>query len=368
MSETLPPRRRHALAGALGGALGAALAGALGGAFGGCIEAMAPPESSTILPNALAGAGAWGLAGAAFGAVAGCVIGPRCGGRTAFDWPLAAAFLSALVGSVELAQVDLWSAAQAFALGMVLLLALFAVGPWIGRALWKLRWLLLAWLAVCLAGEAYRRLWPKTFTDVSSQPEEPVVQLGYCRLPGVLGAIAAHPYFLSFDPAEGRWHRWDLWQYPNRGGPDVTSWSHVHRDLLGLRSGTGGGPPWVEREWRGNDARAILGALARSDEYPYRDKYLAWPGPNSCTYPAWVLRQAGVSADMDPRAIGRNYHGRAGVGRTTTATGIQAESSLLGVQLGLEDGLECHLLCFTAGVDAWPPAVKTPFGRIGFAE
>lgn len=376
MGEALPPpggqpapapatNGRRALMGALGGALGGALAGGLGGALGRCIEDMAPPQPETILPNALVGAAAWGVAAGAAGALAGLIVGERRGRRAAFVWPCAAAFWSALVASVEAAQVGPGSAARAFALGMVLLLALFAAWPRVRRGLWKVRWLLLGWLVLCLVGEGHSRLWPKSFTSASSKPDEPVVQLGYSPLPSVLGYIAAHPHFLTFDPAEGRWHRWDLWQYPNQGG---TSWGHVHRDLLSPPDGVGGGPPHIAREWRGDEARAILGALARSDEYPHRDEYLAWPGPNSATYPAWVLREAGVSADMDPRGIGRDYHGRIGAGRTTTRTGVQAECAMLGVKVGLEDGVELHFLCFTFGIDVWPPAIKTPFGRVGFAE
>jgi hypothetical protein len=36
--------------------------------------------------------------------------------------------------------------------------------------------------------------------------------------------------------------------------------------------------------------------------------------------------------------------------------------------VGLRDGLEAHLLCLTLGIDAWPPAYKTPVGRLGFRE
>jgi hypothetical protein len=32
-----------------------------------------------------------------------------------------------------------------------------------------------------------------------------------------------------------------------------------------------------------------------------------WPGPNSNTFAAWVLREAGVAEPLDPRGIGRNY-------------------------------------------------------------
>ena len=38
------------------------------------------------------------------------------------------------------------------------------------------------------------------------------------------------------------------------------------------------------------------------------------------------------------------------------------------MKLGLKDGLEIHILCLTVGVDIWPPAIETPFGRLGFPE
>src|SRR5713101_8836549 len=114
--------------------------------------------------------------------------------------------------------------------------------------------------------------------------------------------------------------------------------------------------------------RALADAVADSAEYPYRRRYLAWPGPNSNTYVAWVLRRAGVAADLDPRGIGKDYLGLAGVAISTTGTGVQAESSLLGLKVGLRDGVEVHFLYFTFGLDAVRPAVKTPFGRLGMSK
>jgi Protein of unknown function (DUF3750) len=129
---------------------------------------------------------------------------------------------------------------------------------------------------------------------------------------------------------------------------------------------------------RSGAARRLAASLAKAPEYPYRRRYLAWPGPNSNTYIAWVLRDAGVPWNMGPKCIGKDYLGTAGVpgawvrtvgvGITTTGTGVQVESPLLGLKVGLRDGAELHLLCFTFGLDAWPPGVKTPLGRFGFAE
>jgi hypothetical protein len=47
---------------------------------------------------------------------------------------------------------------------------------------------------------------------------------------------------------------------------------------------------------------------------------------------------------------------------------VQAETSGLGCKVGLFDGVDVHFLCFTFGLDAWPPAVKSPLGRVSFSE
>src|SRR5262249_38075986 len=155
--------------------------------------------------------------------------------------------------------------------------------------------------------------------------------------------------FLACDPATGEVHRWELWEYPNRCR---TSWDHVHEDLSSPDDDLGGGPMHVVAEWRGREARDLAASLARAAEDPYRRRYLAWPGPNSNTYIAWVLRDAGVPLDMSPRCVGKDYLGTAGVpgawvrsvgaGVSTTGTGVQVESPLLGLKVGLRDGVELH--------------------------
>lgn len=192
-----------------------------------------------------------------------------------------------------------------------------------------------------------------------------MVQLRCAPLPSVLRRVAVHCWFVAYAPDETSWHRWEVWQKPDAGG---TSWGHVHRDLTHPDSGVGGGPYRTQREWRGEVAEKIYSVLSAPSQYPYRDTYRAWPGPNSNTYVAWVLRKSKATADLHPMAIGKDYLGIVGFGVTTTQTGIQAESPLLGLKLGLFDGLEVHVLGLTLGLDIWPPATKSPFGRLGFAE
>jgi len=124
-------------------------------------------------------------------------------------------------------------------------------------------------------------------------------------------------------------------------------------------------------EWRGEEAKYILEVLRKPNDYPHKLKYSFFFGPNSNTYVAWVLRRARVSADLHPLMAGKDYLGWHGFGMwyTNTFSGIQIESPLVGVKVGLLDGAEVHLGIFTLfGIDLWPPAFKTPLGRFGFAE
>jgi hypothetical protein len=53
----------------------------------------------------------------------------------------------------------------------------------------------------------------------------------------------------------------------------------------------------------------IAAVLQNAASYPWCERYRMWPGPNSNTFAAWVLREAGIDQVLDPRGIGRNYRG-----------------------------------------------------------
>jgi hypothetical protein len=175
--------------------------------------------------------------------------------------------------------------------------------------------------------------------------------------------MAVHYWFAAYDRERRAWARWEVWQ---KSGAAPTSWGHVHKNLTDPNAGVGGGPFRVGREWHGEAARDLMRVLTRPEDYPYRNIYRAWPGPNSNTYVAWVLKQAKVAADLDPRAIGKDYCGLMGGGVTTTQLGVQGETPIVGLEIGLREGIEIHALCLTLGLDFAAPAFKSPFGRFGF--
>lgn len=128
-----------------------------------------------------------------------------------------------------------------------------------------------------------------------------VVQLRYAPLP-FIGRFAWHYWFVVADTT-GR-HRWEVWQTKNAGGVCI---GHVHLDLKDPDDGVGGGPSRVAAEWTGEEALRIAEVLKDAKSYPWCHRYRVWPGPNSNTFAAWVLRQAGIDLALDPRGIGRNY-------------------------------------------------------------
>jgi len=128
------------------------------------------------------------------------------------------------------------------------------------------------------------------------------VELRYAGLP-LIGFLAVHYWFVVDDGSER--HRWEIWQSADAGGSSV---GHLHRDLKAPEANVGGGPTRLATEWRGDEARRIAEVLLRcGKDYPFCSRYYPWPGPNSNTFVAWVLAQAGVEHRLGWRALGCNY-------------------------------------------------------------
>jgi hypothetical protein len=129
------------------------------------------------------------------------------------------------------------------------------------------------------------------------------VELRYAPLP-YIGVFAWHYWFVVEDQA-GR-HRWEVWQTKNVGGFCI---GHVHLDLKQPEDGVGGGPSRLATQWEGEAALKLADVLSKAAAYPHCQRYRYWPGPNSNTFVAWVLREAGIDFLLDPRGIGRRFGG-----------------------------------------------------------
>lgn len=105
-----------------------------------------------------------------------------------------------------------------------------------------------------------------------------------------------------------------------------------------------------------NFARDIRAFAASYDDSVYR----SYPGPNSNTFMEKMIRKVdGVNAVLDHNAMGKENGFYAG--KTTGGTGLKLQTPVVGVALGLKEGVEVSALGLSAGVSIYPPSVRIPF-------
>jgi hypothetical protein len=134
-----------------------------------------------------------------------------------------------------------------------------------------------------------------------------------------------------------------------------------------------GNAPTVLADLRGDGVDDIIQRIdAAAHDYPYMNDYRVWPGPNSNTFTAHVARAVPeLKLDLPPTAIGKDFiPGGSVMASSPSGTGYQISlAGLLGVMVGVEEGLEVNLLGLTFGVDPKDLALKLPIaGRVGFSN
>jgi hypothetical protein len=151
-------------------------------------------------------------------------------------------------------------------------------------------------------------------------------------------------YSYDSEPDEAPFRIWEVDHPP--GGP-------VDRDYVY--------DPIVHGVWRGERADRAVKCLDRAfRDLPETD--------NNNRFVELLLRRCDLHASLPATALGKDLWVRAGI--TTEGTGVQLDTPLVGLRLGLKEGIEVHVLGMAFGIDLWPPALIVPFGpgRIGFAD
>lgn len=134
-----------------------------------------------------------------------------------------------------------------------------------------------------------------------------------------------------------------------------------------------GEPPEMLFELRGKEAAEMIPHIQQAaKDYPYQNFYRLYPGPNSNTFIAYIIRHTpGITVEMPPHAIGKDWidDGKF-FAKSETGTGYQFSLyGLLGITVGVAEGLEINILGMTFGFDVMRPALKLPFiGRIGLKD
>jgi hypothetical protein len=195
----------------------------------------------------------------------------------------------------------------------------------------------------------------------SAYPQARVLVMS-ARAGGLKGVVAVHSWIVIKRTGAHAWARYDVvgWGNPLR----TNNWPPDGRWF--------GTAPTIVADVSGPAADALIPkieAAVKDYQYDRAGDYRIWPGPNSNTFVATVLRAVPeLGAELPPNAVGRDFRPLPYAGLSDSRTGIEANLwGLLGIKIGRVEGIEVNVLGLVAGLDWRHPAVKLPgFGRIGF--
>ena len=210
------------------------------------------------------------------------------------------------------------------------------------------------------------------FTSLKTAPspdqfDAPVVQVYAARTWGKKGMLAVHTWIVTKRRGANSYNRHEIIGWKLR-------WSSS-----ALRSNRW--RAYDEANWFGNEATLLVdhrggevdAMIDKIDaaiiNYPYKDQYRLWPGPNSNTFIAYLgLAVPELSLDLPSTAVGKDYRPvHKLLGRSASGTGFQI--SLLGLaslSIGYEEGIEVSLLGINFEWDVFDGAIELPaLGRVG---
>lgn len=236
---------------------------------------------------------------------------------------------------------------------VLLLLALFLL-PVAARA---------AWFAAAGGPTSWRDAdWSSSgaLPAASAEPDARIIVFSG-RTGGWKGVVAVHSWAVVKRAKARSWTRYDVvgWGTPVR----VNGWAPDGRWF--------GHAPTVVAYLRGDAAAALIPRIeAAVASYPFghAGDYRIWPGPNSNSFIAALLRAVPeLGAALPSNAIGRDFRDGVYAGLTDSRTGVELNlAGYAGVKFGWVEGIEVNLLGLVVGLDLRHPALKLPgFGRIG---
>ncbi len=214
--------------------------------------------------------------------------------------------------------------------------------------------------------------WSQARTDSTRMAPSPdstpeaVLQIYAARAFSWRGIFGVHTWIAAKPTDAPHYTRYEVFGWGVRRGYDAVR----IRTNLAPDGYWFGSHPQLLVDLRGDGVDELIERIdAAARRYPHNDVYRVWPGPNSNTFTAYIGREVPeLGLRLPPTAVGKDYIAGGGVfARSPSGSGVQLSlGGLLGVTVGVADGIEFNLLGLHAGVDVLRPALKLPgIGRIG---
>lgn len=233
--------------------------------------------------------------------------------------------------------------------------------------------IVLGCVALALIGRVTAQDWrtasqePVGLAPAPASTPEPIVQVYAARVIGWRGVFGVHTWIAVKPVAAAEYTVYEIIGWRLRWQDTSLVVRHRAPDARWF-----GAAPELIAERRGAGVADLIARIDRAAHaYPWAGEYTMWPGPNSNTFTAWVLRAVPeLEADLPPTAIGKDYSGRKLLGSAPSGRGFQLSLfGLLGLTGSPVEGLELNLLGLTFGLNPFDPALKLPLlGRVGPAR
>jgi len=214
--------------------------------------------------------------------------------------------------------------------------------------------------------------WPKNWSEADwsssgilpdpSQNPEAMVRVYSARTGRWKGIFAVHTWLVIKQRAGTRYHRFEVvgWGRPVRQ-------NNYPADAYWYSS-----KPELQFDITGTRAEALIPKIMTAiQNYPYSQygSYKLWPGPNSNSFIAHVMRSVPeLQTTLPPTAMGKDFIGYGKwISPTPSNTGWQISlMGYAGISVAAVEGLEINIFGLVAGIDFLNPAIKVPgFGRLG---
>jgi hypothetical protein len=195
--------------------------------------------------------------------------------------------------------------------------------------------------------------------DAAVDPEAAVYVMA-ARTGGLKGAFSLHSWIVLKRDGSATYDRYDKvgWGSPIRKNSRPADGRWYSNE------------PFVVHEVHGEAAGALIARVEQAiSTYPYSKSgdYHVWPGPNSNSFVAHVLRAVPELGVMPPNATGRDFAAGIGsIGWSSATRDFHATlHGLAGISIGATSGIELHFMGLVAGLDFARPALKIPaYGRV----
>lgn len=228
-------------------------------------------------------------------------------------------------------------------------------------------------LAVAMVGRVTAQDWrsasqePVGLAPDPSINREAIVQVYAARVIGWRGVFGVHTW-IAVKPAAARDYTvYEIIGWRLRSQDTALVVRHRAPDARWF-----GAEPELIAEKRGAGVEELIARIDKAAHaYPWADEYTLWPGPNSNTFTAWVLRAVPeLEVDLPPTAIGKDYSGMKLVGSAPSGRGFQFSLfGLAGFTASAVEGFEVNLLGLSFGINPFDPSLKLPLvGRVGPAR